>query len=148
MEQPSVPSRPRRRVRVSAGPIDAGSLTAEVGDPASGATALFLGTVRDHSPGKQGVTHLDYEAYEGAVEAKIDELIDEAVTKWPLHAVVVEHRIGRVELGESSVAVAVSSAHRADAFEAARYLIDELKARAPIWKKEHWPGGEEWSKGS
>lgn len=148
MEQPSVSNRLRRRVRVSSDAIDAGALAEEVGDPASGATALFLGTVRDHSAGKQGVTHLDYEAYEGAVERKIDELIDEAGTRWPLHAVVVEHRVGRVELGQSSVAVAVSSAHRADAFDAARYLIDELKARAPIWKKEHWPGGEEWSRGS
>ena len=92
--------------------------------------------------------HLDYEAYEGRVEQKINDLIDEALSRWPLNAAVVEHRVGRVELTETSVAVAVSSAHRATAFAAAQYLIDELKARAPIWKKEFWPGGEEWSPGS
>ena len=129
-------------------PIDAGALVAEVSGPSSGAISLFLGTVRDHSHGRQGITHLDYEAYEGHVEAKIDEIIEEATARWPIDGVVVEHRVGRVELTEASVAVVVSCAHRAEAFEAARYLIDELKVRAPIWKKECWPGGEEWSRGS
>ena len=138
----------RRRVRVSVAPIDAGMLVHEVSGPSTGAIALFLGTVRDHSPGKQGITHLEYEAYEGHVEAKIDEILDEAAARWPIDRVVVEHRIGRVELAEASVAVAVACAHRAEAFAAARYLIDELKARAPIWKKECWPGGEEWSPGA
>jgi len=104
--------------------------------------------VRDHSAGKTGVTHLDYEVYVEQVEPNIREIVDEACSQWPILSVVVEHRSGRVELGEASVAVVVSTAHRADAFAAARYLIDELKARAPIWKKEHWPGGEEWSPGS
>ncbi len=138
----------RRRIRVSPLPIDTGGLVDEVSGPSSGAIALFLGTVRDHSPGKQGITHLDYEAYEGHVEAKIDEIVDEATARWPIDRVVVEHRTGRVALAEASVAVAVACAHRAEAFAAARYLIDELKARAPIWKKECWPGGEEWSRGS
>ena len=145
---PPLPDLPRRRVRISEEPIDGATLLAEVADARSGATALFLGTVRNHSDGKDGVTHLDYEAFEGRVGAKIEELISEAVSRWPLNAAVVEHRVGRVELTEASVAVAVSSAHRADAFAAAQYLIDELKTRAPIWKKEFWPGGEEWSKGS
>jgi molybdopterin synthase catalytic subunit len=109
---------------------------------------VFLGTVRDHSPGKEGVTHLEYEAYREQVEDKIAEIVDEAGKSWPLLGVVVEHRVGLVEVGESSVGVAVSTAHRAEAFEAARYLIDELKKRAPIWKKEHWPGGAEWVEGS
>ncbi len=138
----------RRRVRVSPSPIDPGALAAEVSGPSSGAVVLFLGTVRDHSPGREGITHLDYEAYEGRVEAKIDQIVDEAASRWPVDAAAVEHRTGRVEPGEASVAVAVACAHRAEAFEAARYLIDELKARAPIWKKEVWPGGEEWSPGS
>lgn len=144
----SLPNPPTRRVRVSEEPIDGGALVREVSHPSSGATALFLGTVRDHSEGRQGVTHLDYEAYEGEVEHKIGELIDEASGKWPLNAVVIEHRVGRIELGEASVAIAVSSAHRGDAFAAAQYLIDELKVRAPIWKKEHWSDGQEWSSGS
>ena len=137
-------------VRVSVGdePIDTSALLVEVGRPDSGATVLFLGTVRDHSPGKEGVTHLEYEVYAEQVEPKIREIIQEAVAKWPILNVVVEHRSGRVTVGESSVAVAVSSAHRSDAFAAAKFLIDELKKRAPIWKKEHWPGGAEWTEGS
>jgi molybdopterin synthase catalytic subunit len=136
------------RVGVGEGRIDSTRLVGEVARPDSGATVLFLGTVRDHSAGKTGVTHLEYEVYREQVEPKIAEIVTEATERWPLLAVAVEHRAGRVEVGEASVAVAVSSAHRADAFEAARYVIDELKQRAPIWKKEFWPGGAEWSQGS
>jgi molybdopterin synthase catalytic subunit len=137
-------------IRVSVGsiPIDTEALVTEVGRPQAGATVLFVGTVRDHSEGKTGVTHLDYEVYAEMVEPKIAEVVNEATTKWPVLAVVVEHRSGVVKLGEASVAVAVSSAHRADAFGAAEFVIDELKRTAPIWKKEHWPGGAEWSQGS
>ncbi len=142
--------RPRQVIRVSVGegPIDTAALIAEVGRPDAGATVLFLGTVRDHSPGKESVSHLDYEVYPEQVEPKIEEIVGEAIGRWPILSVVVEHRSGRVELEEASVAVAVSAEHRAHAFAAAGYLIDELKVRAPIWKKEHWPGGAEWSKGS
>lgn len=142
--------REKQSIRVTVGEtrIDGGALLAEVGRPDSGATVLFLGTVRDHSPGKEGVTHLDYEVFTERVEPKITEIVDEARERWPILSVVVEHRSGTVDLGEASVAVAVSSAHRGDAFESARFIIDELKTRAPIWKKEHWPGGEEWSRGS
>lgn len=136
------------RVRVGEGLIDPTALVEEVGRPDSGATVLFLGTVRDHSNGRDGVTHLEYEVYEEFVESKIDEVIAEAAEKWPLLAVAVEHRSGKVMLGEASVAVAVATAHRKDAFAACEYIIDELKARAPIWKKEHRPGGAEWSRGS
>jgi molybdopterin synthase catalytic subunit len=136
------------RVTVGEEPIDSAALLAEVARPDSGATVLFLGTVRDHSEGKTGVTHLDYEVYTEQVERKIIEIVEEASEQWPLLAAVVEHRSGRVDLGEASVAVAVSSAHRDDAFAAARHIIDELKQRAPIWKKEFWPGGSEWSRGS
>jgi molybdopterin synthase catalytic subunit len=135
-------------VRVGPEPIDPGALAAEAGRPDSGATVVFLGTVRDHSEGKEGVTHLDYEVYPEMVEKVITGIVAEAGEKWPVLAALVEHRSGVVETGETSVAVVVSSAHRGDAFEAARYIIDELKARAPIWKKEHWPGGSEWSRGS
>lgn len=136
------------RVSVDSRPIDAGSLLAEVARPDAGATVLFLGTVREQSGDKTGVTHLDYEVYPEMVEPKISEIVDEALARWTVLSVVVKHRSGRVELGEASVAVAVSAAHRGDAFAAARYLIDQLKERAPIWKKEFWPGGEEWSRGS
>jgi molybdopterin synthase catalytic subunit len=136
------------RIRVSEGPIEPGRLAAEVGHQGAGAVVVFLGTVRDHSPGKDGVTHLEYEAYTEQVEAKIAEIVAEAALRWPLVRVAIEHRTGTVAVGDPSVGVAVSSAHRAAAFEAARYLIDELKQRAPIWKKEHWPGGAEWVEGA
>lgn len=136
------------RVTVGEESIDSASLVAEVSTPASGATVLFLGTVRDHSDGKEGVTHLEYEVFAERVEPEIAKIVAEATDEWSLHAVAVEHRSGIVAVGEASVAVAVSSAHRADAFAAAKYVIDELKTRAPIWKKEFWPGGAEWSRGS
>jgi len=135
-------------VRVSETPLDPAALVDLVSDPTAGAVVSFLGTVRNHAPGKSGVSHLVYEAYLELVEAKVSELVAEARSRWPLIAVAVEHRIGRVDVGGVSVAVVVSSAHRADAFEAARFLIDELKARAPIWKQEHWAGGSEWIEGA
>jgi len=143
-------ARGEQSIRVSVGdePIDSGALVAWVGRPDSGATVLFLGTVRDHSEGKDGVTHLEYEVFAERVEPKIREVVDEAAGRWPVLSAAVEHRSGVVNLGEASVGVAVSCAHRADAFAAARFIIDELKRRAPIWKKEHWPGGAEWSPGS
>jgi len=125
-------------------PIDAAALAAEVSRPAAGAVVLFVGAVRDHSEGRSGVSRLSFEVYPEMVEAVIAEIAAAACEKWPLLAVAIEHRSGDVAVGEASVAVAASSAHRADAFEAVRHLIDELKARAPIWKKEHWPGGAEW----
>ena len=136
------------RVRVRSDSLEPATLLSEVGAPEAGAVVLFLGTVRDHSPGKVGVTHLEYEAYPEQVEEKIAEIAAEACSRWPVLRMAVEHRTGDVAVGQPSVAVAVSSAHRGDAFEAGRYVIDELKARAPIWKKEHWPGGGEWVKGS
>lgn len=131
-------------VTVTADTIVPEEMIAEVAAPENGAVILFLGTVRDHSAGIEGVTHLEYEAYEGVVEAKIAEIVLEAREKWPISRVGVAHRIGSLDVGEISVAVAVGSGHRVEAFEAGRYLIDELKRRAPIWKKEHWPGGAEW----
>ena len=132
-------------VTVSPDPIDAAALTAQVSDPTAGAVVVFLGTVRDHSPGRDGVSRLEYEAYEGVVEDKIGEIVAEVRDRWPEVArVAAVHRTGSLDVGEVSVGVAVSTPHRVDAFPAARYLIDELKRRAPIWKKEHWPGGAEW----
>jgi molybdopterin synthase catalytic subunit len=136
------------RVALTHVPLDPGALLSEVGRRDAGATALFLGTARDHSDGKKGVTHLEYDAYIEHVEESLRTIAAEASDKWAVLSVVVEHRVGDVSVGDPSVAVAVSSAHRGDAFEAARYVIDELKARAPIWKREHWPGGAEWVEGA
>jgi len=144
MDGPRQPGPGLTRVRVSPEPIDAASLARRVAHPRAGAVCLFLGTVRDHSPGREGVTHLDYEAYPGVAEEQIAAIAAEARERWPLLSVAVEHRVGSLAVGEVSVGVAVSSAHRADGLEAVRFLIDEIKARAPLWKKEHWPGGAEW----
>jgi len=131
-------------VSVSDSAIDVNDMMDFVADSASGATVLFSGTVRDHSPGRDGVSRLDYEAYGAVVEDKIREIVFEAIERWPVLRVAAVHRTGTLAIGEAAVMVAVSSPHRVDAFPAARYVIDELKGRAPIWKKEHWPGGAEW----
>lgn len=138
------PERGNDFVVVGPGPINAEALLAEVTTPRCGAVTLFLGTVRDHSDGIDGVTHLEYEAYDGIAEEKIAEIVAEARGKWEIEKVAVMHRVGSLTVGEASVAVAVGTGHRAEAFAAGRYIIDELKARVPIWKKEHWPGGAEW----
>jgi molybdopterin synthase catalytic subunit len=131
-------------VSVSDEPLDAIAIMEFVADDSAGSTVLFSGTVRDHSPGRQGVTRLEYEAYEGVVTTKIREVVDEALERWPIVKVAAVHRTGVLGLRESAVIVAVSTAHRADGFPACRYIIDELKHRVPIWKKEHWDGGSEW----
>jgi molybdopterin synthase catalytic subunit len=135
-------------VEVTTDSLDAARATDFVTDPSAGCSVIFTGTVRDHSPGRSGVTKLEYEAYTDVVEAKIVEIVAEARVVWDVIGVVALHRVGDLSVGEASVLVAVSSAHRKDAFPAARYIIDELKSRAPIWKKEHWPGGAEWVEGA
>lgn len=131
-------------VDVTADEISVDELMRFVSDDRAGATVVFSGTVRDHSPGRDGVSKLEYEVYDELVTGKIIEVVDEACARWPVLRVAAVHRTGVLTVGESAVVVAVSSAHRADAFPAARYVIDELKSRAPIWKKEHWDGGAEW----
>jgi molybdopterin synthase catalytic subunit len=90
------------------------------------------------------VTHLEYEAYREVVEAKILEIVAEVRSRWGVGSIAAAHRVGSLDVGEDSVGVAVSAEHRPEAFAAAHHLIDELKNRAPIWKKEHWAGGAEW----
>ncbi len=136
------------RVLVSDRSIDPTAIHAEIQDDRAGASVVFTGTVRNHAPGKTDVSHLEYEAYPEEVEDKILEVVEEAAGRWALLRVAVEHRVGSLEVREVAVCVGVSAAHRAEAFEAARYIIDELKHRAPIWKKEHWPGGAEWVEGA
>lgn len=132
-------------IEVSDQEIDPGRLVTWVSVPMAGAVVLFLGTVRDHSEGRDGVTHLEYEAYGGVVEERIAEIVVEVRSAWPdVVRVAAVHRTGSLGIGEVSVGVAVSAPHRGEAFPAGQYLIDELKRRAPIWKKEHWPGGAEW----
>jgi len=128
-------------VRLTENTIDYYAVTESVRSNRAGAVVLFLGTVREFTDQKQ-TTALDYDAYHDMALAKLQELVDEASVKWPLIDAVIEHRVGHLELGEVCVAVAVSSPHRRDAFEAGQFLIDELKVRVPIWKKENWTDGE------
>ena len=142
------PQEQRVRVAVVDRPLSVSDAYSEVGRPDAGAVAVFVGTARDHSPGKEGVVFLEYEAFDERVVAAIEEIVAEANERWPVLSGVVEHRVGKVDVGQPAVIVAIATAHRADAFDAARYLIDELKQRAPLWKKEHWSGGAEWGEGA
>lgn len=111
-----------------------------------GATVVFTGLVRNHSEGRPGVRSLDYEAYEDQVTPRLATIAEEARARWPaIGRLVLLHRTGRLEVGEASVVVAASAPHRGQAFDAARFCIDTLKATAPIWKREAWDGGEDWS---
>lgn len=117
--------------------------------PDCGAVVLFSGTVRDHADGRSDVTSLEYEAYEDAVIPSFKKISDETRVRFPdARRIAILHRTGTLELGESSVVVAVSSAHRPVAFDAARFAIDALKESAPIWKKENWSGGSDWGTGA
>jgi molybdopterin synthase catalytic subunit len=130
-------------VEVSARPIDLGALVAAVSTPATGAVTTFLGLVRDHNLGR-GVRYLEYEGYEPMAERELEGICAEAIRRWPGTRIAVAHRTGRLEIGEASVGIAVGSAHRAPAFEACRHVIEELKVRVPVWKKEHFEGGAVW----
>lgn len=131
-------------VELTADPIDCNRVLDSVRTPDAGAVVLFLGTVREFTQGRQTL-QLVYDAYRPMAEAKLHELAGEAAERWSVLRVTIVHRLGRLELGDVSVAVAVSSPHRPDAFEAGRYLIDRLKEVVPIWKQEHWSSGEtEW----
>ena len=113
--------------------------------PDCGAVVLFTGTVRDHAEGRTQVTHLVYEAYAEQVEPRLEAIAKEARNRWPVGRLVLLHRTGELALEESSVVVVASAPHRGEAFEAARFCIDTLKATVPIWKRETWEGGEDWS---
>ena len=114
--------------------------------PNCGAVVLFSGTVRDHAEGRAGVTSLEYEAYAEQVEPRLLAIADETRKRWPTTGrVALLHRVGVLELCESSVIVVVSAPHRDEAFEAARFGIDTLKATVPIWKRETWDGGTDWA---
>lgn len=131
-------------VLVTAEPIDPAAVAAAVSAPECGAVVTFTGWVRDHHHGRV-VDHLEYEAYEAMAVEVIEGIVRAARERWPLGAVAVAHRTGRLEVGEAAVVVAVAAAHRAEAFEACRYVIDRVKAEAPIWKREVWADGTaEW----
>lgn len=126
------------------GPIDTAALLSEVAHHGNGASVLFVGTVRETNEGLP-VTGLDYSAYGAMAQRELADIIAEAAKRWDTTDIVVEHRIGALALGDVSVAIAAAHRHRGPAFEAARYVIEELKRRAPIWKREHYVDGRaEW----
>ncbi len=131
---------------LTAEPLPSERALAWVEKPSCGAVACFVGTVRDHAEGRTGVRAIDYEAYAPQVLPRFEAIVAVARERWPdLGRALVWHRVGRVGLGEASVVVVVSTPHRGEAFDACRYLIDTLKATAPIWKQETWEGGIDWS---
>jgi MoaE-MoaD fusion protein len=129
--------------RLTEEPIDVDAVIAEVADERAGAVATFLGTTRSHSRGRT-VLHLEYEAYAGMAEQVMEEIAEKLKRKHKLCAVAITHRVGRVGIGETSVAIAVSAPHRHAALAACQEAIDTLKETVPLWKKEVYEGGEEW----
>jgi molybdopterin synthase catalytic subunit len=130
--------------RVVEQPLSADALAAEVAHPGAGGIVVFSGVVRDETGGRP-VKFLEYEAHRPMAEAKMREIGRQVRERWPgVKRVAILHRVGRLEIGESSVLIAVSAAHRGDAFDACRYAIDTLKQTVPIWKKEYFEDGEVW----
>ena len=131
------------KITIGRNRIDVAALEREVADPAAGAIVSFTGTTRRDNAGRV-VLRLEYEAYEPMALSEMRKLAVEAGVRWKITRIAIAHRIGVVEIGETSVAIAVSAPHRAEAFEACRFAIDRLKEIVPIWKKEHFDGGEVW----
>jgi molybdopterin converting factor subunit 1 len=129
--------------RLVDGPIDVSAVLAEVADERAGGVASFVGTVRAESRGRT-VLYLEYDAYEGMAEKVMTELAASLKAKYELCDIAMAHRVGRVEIGDASVAIAVSAPHRQDALAACKEAIDTLKEIVPLWKKEVYEGGEEW----
>jgi molybdopterin synthase catalytic subunit len=132
-------------VGLSAEPLPVAEALAWTQTDGCGGQVLFTGTVRDHAEGRDGVDWLEYEAYEEQVEPRLRALCAEIRARWPeIGRLVLLHRIGRLELREVAVVVVAGAPHRPEAFAAARFAIDSLKATVPIWKKESWAGGQSW----
>ena len=131
-------------IEVTAEPLSERALAEAVSHPGAGGIALFSGVVRDQTGGRR-VKYLEYEAHAPMAEAKMREIAGLIRTRWPgVLKVAMVHRIGRLEIGESSILIAVSSPHRREAFEACHYAIDTLKETVPVWKKEYFEDGEVW----
>ena len=133
-------------IEITAGPLSPEPFLQHVRRDDSGAVALFLGVVRDNNLGRR-VLYLEYDAYPEMAERKLREVAEEALARWPITDVAIAHRTGRLEIGETSLLVAVSSPHRHDAFAACHHIVNRIKEIVPIWKKEVWEGGEAWIEG-
>ncbi len=133
--------------RLTDRPIDVGQLLADVASAGVGATVAFLGTVR-RSAEDGAIEAIEYSAYDAMAEAEFERIVAEALDRWPQARVALRHRVGLVPLGEASVAIVTAAPHRADAYAASRFLIEETKRRAPIWKKERLVSGQSrWVEG-
>ena len=124
-------------------PLSVEEVIDKVKADSSGAIVSFIGTVRNESMGKR-VLYLEYDAYEPMAVKKLQEIAEEIKQKWDIDRVAIKHRIGRMDIGEVSVVIAISAPHRKDALEASGYTIDRIKEIVPIWKKEVWEDGETW----
>jgi len=133
-------------ITITEKPIDVDKLLDYVSDQSSGASVLFTGTIRDHNE-QDKVSKLHYEAYQEMAEKILQEIENEVHAKWKINKFIAIHRTGTLKVGEVSVAVAVSSGHRKEAFEACKFAIDSIKEKAPIWKKEFSKSGTEWLEG-
>jgi molybdopterin synthase catalytic subunit len=136
-------------VAVTSDPLDLQALIGEIAGAgaADGAIASFLGLVREQNQGRR-VAFLEYEAYEPLAVRALNRIVEEARDSWPATRIGVHHRIGRLELGEASIIIVAASPHRADAFAACRYTIERVKQIVPIWKHEHFDGGDVWLEGA
>ena len=132
---------------ITTAPLDPSALVRNLDMTGAGAVATFIGLVRDHNLGRK-VLHLEYEAYEPLALRGLNRMVAEAREHWPAVRLMIHHRIGRMEIGEASVAIAAASPHRADAFAAARYAIERVKQIVPIWKHEYFEGGDVWIEGA
>ena len=133
-------------IRVTPDVLDTAEAVASVASSRAGAINIFLGVVRDNNLGRN-VNHLDYEAYPTMAEKVMREIAEESVVRFGFEDVAVLHRTGRLEIGETSLLIAVSSGHRAESFEGGHWLVNEIKKRVPVWKKEVWADGESWVEG-
>jgi molybdopterin synthase catalytic subunit len=133
--------------QVTAAALDPAAVAASVARSGDGAVSTFVGLVRDHNAGRQ-VLWLDYEAFPALALKAFEQIAAEAGEKWPGARLAIHHRTGRVAIGDASVAIAAASPHRADAFAACRYAIERVKQIAPIWKHEHFEGGDVWIEGA
>jgi len=132
------------RTALVTGVIDAATLLAEVAAPKNGASVLFVGAVRESNDGRE-VSGIEYSAYAAMAENEMAVIVSEAASQFDTDDIVVEHRVGRLAIGEASVVIAVAHPHRAQAYEASRFIIEELKKRVPVWKREEYlDGTREW----
>lgn len=130
-------------IEITGNTIDVQRIIDNASSLQAGAVNVFIGTVRDHAPGKS-VVRLEYEAYESMAIAEIKKIAEEASRRWPVNSYGISHRTGTLAPGDVAVVIAVSTPHRKDSFEACQYIIDTIKETVPIWKKEVFTDGEEW----